>query len=58
METKCNRSESELSDLIKSKAIELGYDLCGITHAGVFDELVKEYNRRNELFPDSWYAKA
>ncbi len=57
METKGNRSSSEISALIKVKALELGYDLCGITHAGAFDELAKEVNRRNELFPDSWYAK-
>ena len=57
METKDNRSRSEISALIKDKAHALGYDLCGITHAGAFDELAKEVHRRDELFPDPWYAK-
>jgi epoxyqueuosine reductase len=58
MEVKRDLASSEISALIRNKAIELGYDLCGITHADPFDELAKEVVRRNELFPDhSWYAK-
>jgi epoxyqueuosine reductase len=56
---KNDMNAADLSALIKSKAVELGYDLCGITHAGVFEELVRELDRRSGLFPESakYYQK-
>lgn len=46
-------TQSGLSEAVKQKALELGYDSCGIADAGDFDDYVLELARRSALFPDS-----
>ena len=42
-----------LEERIKAKALELGYDACGIIEAAIFKEFLKQLNTRIALFPHS-----
>ncbi|HWR38923.1 MAG TPA: 4Fe-4S double cluster binding domain-containing protein [Patescibacteria group bacterium] len=41
----------KLEEQIQAKALELGYDACGIIQAGVFKEFLAQINKRSEIFP-------
>ncbi|MDR3563386.1 MAG: 4Fe-4S double cluster binding domain-containing protein [Negativicutes bacterium] len=43
----------DLENRIKAKALECGYDGCGIIAAGGFDEFSAELDRRSALFPQA-----
>ncbi|MBI5014038.1 MAG: epoxyqueuosine reductase [Deltaproteobacteria bacterium] len=45
--------EKALSEAVKHKALELGYDACGIADATDFEEYLLELARRSALFPES-----
>lgn len=45
--------QNNLSAQIKEKALELGYDLCGIIQADTFQEFIDGLDKRVEQFPRS-----
>ena len=48
-----------LEEDIKAKAIELGYNACGIIKAGVFEEFLEQLKKRSEIFPhaEAFYSQ-